>query len=102
MLRASQALTHFHISPNVAALPCISRPVRKIRPAAYTAVTDVAAASTTETATCHIGGPGGRMMRSSMRNRALVGNIDSATQIGLSGAFRISHQGIHGHIIVSI
>src|SRR5687768_16004137 len=80
------ARTHFHISPNVAALPCISRPVRKILPAAYTAATDVSAASATASATCQTGGPGGIMMRSSIRNGALVGNSDKPTAILLSGA----------------
>jgi len=52
------AVTHFTISPSVADLPCMSRPVRKIFPAAHTTASAVHVMMTTDTTICHIGGPG--------------------------------------------
>src|SRR5258706_4064045 len=70
------ALTHFHISPSVGAFPCISSPVRKILPAAWTRATAVAPVTTTDTRICHIGGPGAIAMRSSIKNGVAVGKND--------------------------
>src|SRR6476659_7485060 len=50
----------------------------------------------------HTGGPGGSMMRSSIRNGLAVGNSDSPTDIGLSGALMIANHVIHGSIMISI
>src|SRR4051812_1161621 len=80
------AVTHFTISAKVADLPCIRRPVRKILPAAHTTTTAVHAMVTTDTATCHIGGPGCREIRSSIRNGAAVGISESTVAIVPSGA----------------
>src|SRR4051812_10115703 len=79
-------MTHFTISAKVADLPCIRRPVRKILPAAHTTATAVHAMVRTDTATCHIGGPGWREIRSSIRNGAAVGTSESTVAIVPSGA----------------
>ena len=42
------------------------------------------------------------MIRSSIRNGALVGKSDRPTDIGLSGALRMANQVIHGNIMMSI
>src|SRR3954469_24229247 len=80
------AMTHFSISPMVADLPCIRRPVRKILPAAHTMATAAHVMLTTDTATCHIGGPGCREIRSSIRNGAAVGTSERTVAIVPSGA----------------
>ena len=52
------AITHLNISANVADLPCMSSPVRKILPAAHTTASAVPAMSVTDRTICHTGGPG--------------------------------------------
>src|SRR6185436_5173278 len=62
----------------------------------------VAAVSATESAICQIGGPGGSMMRSSIRNGVAVGKSDRPMAIGLSGALMIANHVIHGSIMINI
>ena len=64
-------------------MPCISSPVRKILPAAYTAATEVTPASTTERTICQTGGPGGSMTAGEFLtfNTAVTMLLTSVTQL---------------------
>jgi hypothetical protein len=42
------------------------------------------------------------MMRRSIRNGVAVGNSDNPIETGLSGAFRMANQVIHGNIMINI
>src|SRR6476661_1770287 len=60
------------------------------------------AVSATDRTICQAGGPGGSMMRNSMRNGVAVGTSDRPIAIGLSGALMIANHVIHGSIMISI
>ena len=70
---------------NLMPLPCISRPTRKMRPAAQTQATTVANTSTTPSTGCHQAIPGGIATRAVMNIGAVNGKNDPATAIGPLG-----------------
>src|SRR2546428_8541095 len=77
------------MSDKLADLPCISRPTRKMRPAAHTNSTIVAVDSVMPAACCHNGGPGGIVVSGSMRNGVAVGKSETAIANLPVGARRI-------------